>query len=521
VGRGGVVEERPPALVARGISKSFGGTRALADVGLTVHAGEVHGLLGENGSGKSTLIRILAGYHAPDSGGELEVAGRPVALPLRPGEPRRLGLSFVHQDLGLIPSLSVLENLRLCELAVGSGLRISWSSERRRAREAFARYGLELDPRLRVADLEPVERALLAIVRAAEEMRASGGLLVLDEPTAFLPRTETEQLLSLVRELAASGDSVLFVSHDLEEVESVTDRVTVLRDGRSVNTVSTREVATQDLVELIVGRRLGTRRPARREPLGEQATVSVAELSGESVRGVSFDFRQGEVLGLTGLAGSGFEEVLPLLCGARSASGGRLVLAGRSHDVTKLTPDSALRGGIALLPGDRHRDGGVGSLSVADNVTLPVVDRYAARGRLRRTRLLRDAGALLAKFDVRPRDPKLPYEALSGGNQQKALIAKWLSTTPRLLLLDEPTRGVDVGARLQIFALIREAAAAGASVLCASSDYEQLSEICDRVLVFSGGTVVSRLAGDDLAKERIAEACYRTRAAEPDGGGRP
>lgn len=521
MGRDGVVAERPPALVARGISKSFGGTRALDNVGLTVLPGEVHGLLGENGSGKSTLIRILAGYHAPDSGGELEVGGRPVGLPLRPGEPRRLGLSFVHQDLGLIPSLSVLENLRLGELAVGRGLRISWSSERRRAREAFARYGLELDPRTRVADLEPLERALLAIVRAAEEMRTSGGLLVLDEPTAFLPRAETEQLLSLVRELAASGDSVLFVSHDLEEVESVTDRVTVLRDGRSLDTVSTREVAMQDLVELILGRRLDAWRPARGEPLEEEAAVSIAELSGESVRGVSFDVRRGEVLGLTGLAGSGFEEVLPLLCGARPASGGRLVVAGASHDVTRLTPDTALRAGIALLPADRHRDGGVGSLSVADNVTLPVIGRYAARGRLRRKRLLRDAAALLAKFDVRPRNPRLLYQALSGGNQQKALIAKWLSTTPRLLLLDEPTRGVDVGARLQIFALIRDAARAGASVLCASSDYEQLSEICDRVLVLSGGSVVSLLVGDNLATERIAEACYRTRAAEPNGGGRP
>jgi ribose transport system ATP-binding protein len=518
VGRDGLVAEGPPALVARGISKSFGGTRALADVGLTVLAGEVHGLLGENGSGKSTLIRILAGYHAPDPGGELEVGGRPVGLPLRPGEPRRLGLSFVHQDLGLIPSLSVLENLRLGELSVGRGLRISWSRERRRAREAFSRYGLDLDPRTRVADLEPLERALLAIVRAAEEMRTSGGLLVLDEPTAFLPRTETEQLLSLVRELAASGDSVLFVSHDLEEVMSVTGRVTVLRDGRSLATVATGEVAVQDLVELIVGRRLEPGHRAPREPREREAAASVVDLSGDAVRGVSFDVRRGEVLGLTGLAGSGFEEVLALLCGARPASRGRLVLAGASHDVTRLTPDAALGAGIALLPADRHRDGGVGSLSVADNVTLPVVDRYAPRGRLRRARLLRDAAKLLAQHDVRPRDPKLLYRALSGGNQQKALIAKWLSTKPRLLLLDEPTRGVDVGARLQIFALIRDAARAGASVLCASSDHEQLSEICDQVLVFSGGLVVSRLAGDDLAKERIAEACYRTWAAEPNGG---
>lgn len=503
-------------LVARRISKSFGGTRALVDAKLDVLAGEVHGLLGENGSGKSTLIKILAGAHAPDSGGELEVAGRPVRLPLRPGEPRRLGLSFVHQELGLIPTLSVLENLRLGELAVGGGLRISWKSERRRAHDTFARYELGLDPSRLVADLEPVERAMLAIVRAVEEMRADGVLLVLDEPTAFLPRTESKQLLALVRRLTDSGDSVLFVSHDLEEAKQVSDRITVLRDGSSLATVSAREVETRDLVELVVGRTLEpTRRAAHREPSVGAVRISIGELSGEIVRDLSLDLDRGAVVGLTGLAGTGFEEVLPLLYGERPAASGRLALAGVVHDVTKLTPDRALPLGIALVPADRHRHGGVGSLSVADNVTLPVIGRYAIHGRIRRARLVEDAAAMLTRFDVRPRNPRLLYRTLSGGNQQKALVAKCLSTRPRLLLLDEPTRGVDVGARAQIFTLIREAARAGASVLCASTDHEQLSEICDRVLVFSRGRVVACLLGEDLHPGRIAEACYLADARDP------
>lgn len=496
-----------PALVAREISKSFGGTHALDGVGLTVLAGEVHGLVGENGSGKSTLIKILAGYHAPDPGGELEVGGRAVALPLRPGEPRRLGLSFVHQDLGLIPSLSVLENLRLGELAAARGLRISWAELRQRARDTLAHYRVELDVRARVAELGPVERALVAIVRAAEEMPSRGGVLVLDEPTAFLPRRETERLLALVREIVASGASVLFVSHDLDEVRTISDRVTVLRDGLSLGTRTTAEVASEELVELLVGRRLGGWRAARRR-FSDATAVTVAGLAGAGVSDVSFGVRHGEVLGLTGLAGAGFAEVLALLCGAGSAAAGRLALDGAALELSTMTPAAALQAGVVLLPGDRHRDGAVASLSVADNVTLPRLERYTKRGVLRKSRLLKEAALLLGQFGVRPRDPRLSYGVLSGGNQQKALVGKWLRTEPRLLLLDEPTRGVDVGARRQIFELIRATAEAGTAVVCASTDHEQLAAICDRVLVFAAGRIVEEVDAADLTAERLAEACY-------------
>ncbi len=474
------------ALAVRHVSKSFGGARALDDAGLTLLRGEVHGLLGENGSGKSTLIRILAGYHAPDPGAELEVGGRAARLPLPPGRAHELGIAFVHQELGLIPSLSVLENLRLGELAARRDWRISWRRERASASEALARFGVELDPRQPVAGLRPVVHALLAIVRAAEEL-GGRGVLVLDEPTVFLPEPETRHLFALARELADAGASVLFVSHDLDEVLELTDRVTVLRDGRVAVSAATAELERDALAELMTGRPIAAA-VNRRQPV-ERVAASVADLTGEAVHDLSFDVYEREVVGLTGLLGSGFEEVPYLLFGARPSRAGRLDLGDDRHDATTMTPDRALRAGIALLPADVQRDGRVGSLPVVDHVMLPVLDRYVTRLGLDRQRMLRDAAGLLARFGVRPCEPRLAFRALSGGNQQKTLLAKTLNAGPRLLLLDEPTRGVDVGARGQIFALIRQAAEQGACVICASTDREELAAICDRVLVFADGRI--------------------------------
>jgi len=501
----------PPALSLRGVSKHFGGVRALADADLSVLPGEVHGLLGENGSGKSTLIKILAGFHEPDSG-ELEFSGRPVPLPLPPGRFRELGIGFVHQDLALVPSLTVVENLRAGLIARSSHLRpLSWGREARRAREVFARYGVRLDPTAVVGELRPVDRALLAIVRAVEEVRAEHegpGILVLDEPTVFLPRTEVEHLFALVREIAATGGSVLFVSHDLDEIREITDRVTVLRDGHVAGTAVTSQTGEAALVEMIIGRRLEQFSGAHRDHTGEAPAVTVTGLTGPGVRDVELRVAAGEVLGLTGLAGSGFEAVPYLLAGAWPAESGTLTLEGTEHDLTRMTPPAALAARMALIPGDRQRDGAVGGLSVTDNLTLPQLPRFREGGRLRRGRMHDHTGALMETFDVRPPNPRSDYGAFSGGNQQKALLAKWLDTGPRLLLFHEPTQGVDVGARQQIFATIRAAAEAGASMVCASSDHEQLAQICDRVLVFGRGRVISELRGDDVVKDRITEQCY-------------
>jgi ribose transport system ATP-binding protein len=367
---------------------------------------------------------------------------------------------------------------------------------------------VDVDPRARVDELAPAERALIANVRAIEGMPREGGILVLDEPGALLPAQGRERLAELARAVADGGSSVLLVSHDVREVKRVADRFTVLRDGRDVGRGATEEVEVGELVELIVGHPIGA--PARsggavRRPNG---AISIADLSGELVRDVSIGLRRGEVVGLAGLAGSGFDEVPYLLFGARPCRAGRLLL-DVEHDLTTMTPARALRAGVALLPADRARAGAAPSLPVGDNVTLTVLDSYVAGLRLDRRRLARDAGRLLAEHDVRPSDPGVPFAALSGGNQQRALLAKWLQTGPPLLLLDEPTRGVDVGARAAIDDTIRALAIAGTTVLCASADYDQLGTLCDRVLIFADGRLVGELTGADLTSERIAERCQR------------
>jgi ribose transport system ATP-binding protein len=497
-------------LELRDLSKSFGGARALDGVDLTVAPGEVHGLIGENGSGKSTLIKILAGYHTPETG-TLKFNGREVALPLQPGQFRDLGLSFVHQDLGLLTELTALENLRLVDLARSGSWRINWREERRRAREVFERYGVKIRPESVVEDLSETDRARLAIVRAIEDVRnlerEGSDLLILDEPTVFLSRAGTEDLFGLVREIVAQDSSVLFVSHDLDEVFELTDRATVLRDGRVQGTVVTDEADEAELVQMIVGRRLAAYTPAPRETSGLPVAASVTGLVGRQLRGAGFNVHHGEVLGVTGLLGSGFEDIPYLLFGAKPCFGGELRVDGATYDLTKTNPQRALGAGIALLPGDRQNEGSIGSMTVGENVMLQVLGEYGPL-RLQLARMTADAGAGLTKFDVRPPDPNLMYQSLSGGNQQKALLVKWLQSDPRLMLLHEPTQGVDIGARGQIFETIKGSAAAGMSVVCASTDYEQLAQICDRVLIVHDGQIAQELTKGDLNKHRIAEQVH-------------
>jgi ribose transport system ATP-binding protein len=516
-----------PVLELRQLSKTFGGARALDDVSLSIRPGEVHGLLGENGSGKSTLIKILNGFHAPDSGGELEVGGEPVKLPLRPGQFRELGLSFVHQDLGLVLDLSVVENLRVAQVVARSGVRIDWRDEYRKARETFERYGLSIDPAQRVDALSETGRALLAIVRAVEEIRLAqaahartGGLLVLDEPTVFLPRDGVEQLFSIIRGIVASGDaSVLFVSHDLDEVRQITDRVTVLRDGRLQGTLVTAEASDQDLVEMIVGRRLAELGAPEHAPAGGEPGLVATNVAGGSVEHVDLTVNRGETVGLTGLRGAGWEDLPYLLFGGRPARSGTLSAGDTQHELPSLTPTQAVELGLALLPADRQRDASVPGLTLGENVMLQVLDRYGSRTGLRLGALNAGARAKLEELDVRPPEPHAAFGSLSGGNQQKAVLAKWLQSEPDVLLLHEPTQGVDIGARQHIFGILRDVAASGTSIVCSSSDFEQLAAVCDRVLVFGRGRVVSELRGDDVTKERIAERVYNSVTLRESTGG--
>ncbi|MBB5752559.1 sugar ABC transporter ATP-binding protein [Prosthecomicrobium pneumaticum] len=505
-----------PVLDVADIAKTFGGAKALRGVSFSVAPGEVHGLLGKNGSGKSTLVKILAGFHAPDHGGRLAFNGEMVDLPLKPGDFRRLGMSFVHQNLGLVPSLTVLENLRFAHLTTARSGYIDWRAERAAAREALGRFGLSIDTAERVDRLSPVERALLAIVRAFEEIRvacaATGkpGLVLLDEPTPFLPREGVEKLFGLIRSIAATGSSVIFISHDIDEVMTITDRITVLRDGALAGALETAKATHEEVVEMIVGRRiarLGT--PGHQAAVAKPAFLRVSGVAGGALAATDLVVGKGEILGVTGLIGSGYEELPYLIFGARPCRAGALDFVDGAHvPLAAMSPKRALDLGLALLPGDRQGASGVDSLPIVDNMFLPDVDRFFRFGLLNRRAMVREAFALGTRYEVRPNDPAMKLSALSGGNAQKVLIARWMNRNPRLLLLDEPTQGVDVGTRVQIFAALRAAAAAGMSVLCASSDAEQLAEICDRVLIFARGRVCAEITGPDLTKDGIAEACY-------------
>jgi ribose transport system ATP-binding protein len=502
-----------PAVAIRHLSKRFGASLVLNDVALEIMPGEVHGLLGQNGSGKSTLIKILAGFHDPEPGAELIMYGENVGLPIPPGAARKLGIAFVHQHLGLVPSLSVLENLLIGDIASESGWRIDWKRQAARARETFARFGLSIEPTARIADLPQVERALVAIVRAFEDIRKASsngrGVLVLDEPTPFLPKLGVDKLFDLVRSIVKEGAAVIFVSHDIDEIREITDRATVLRDGNLAGTLTSRGASTDEFVELIIGRRVSLYKTAVKDLAPLPVAVSVEHVTGASVRDVSFEIRRGEILGMTGLIGSGFDEIPYLLYGARRASGGEVVIDGKRHAMAAMSPPMAMAAKLALLPSDRLGAAGVGSLSISDNMLLPVLEDFVRWMKLDWPAMTKRSSELGQRYDVRPNRPLQTLASLSGGNAQKVLMAKWLQTAPRLLMLDEPTQGVDVGARQQLFGALDHAAADGTAILVASTDYEQLAQICDRVLIFARGRIVHVLEGAAISKDAIAEHCLR------------
>lgn len=499
-----------PLLSLRGCSKTFASRPVLRGVDLDVHAGEIHALLGQNGSGKSTVIKILSGYYTPDPGATLQLHGEEISFPVPPGLPRKRGLAFVHQELGLAEDLTVLENLRVGRFDLGPGWRIRWRSERRRASKLLARFHLRCSPDAQLAELREIDRALLAIARGFGDLTAAGagGVLVLDEPTAYLPHDSTERLLEAIRAAASAGVGVLFVTHRLREVEAVADTVSVLRDGRLTATEAATSLGEADLAERILGFRLDQLYPPDHVPRGELA-LAARDIAGDGVQPVTFDVHRGEVVGLTGLVGMGWERIPYLIFGADASATGSVQVGSRSCDVARLTPRDAMAAGLALLPADRQRDGAVDVATVAENLSLPTLHTYFRGGRLRHRRERARALQLLTDYDVQPRDPRAPFSTLSGGNKQRVLIAKWFETRPLAFLMHEPTHGVDVGARQQILEYISTSAQQGRAFVIASAEYEDLAHLCDRVLVFRDGQAVAQLAGRTLTHERLLDQCFR------------
>jgi ribose transport system ATP-binding protein len=512
-----VTQGSVPRLEIRGLTKTFGGARALDRADLTLRPGEVHGLLGSNGSGKSTLIKVLSGFHAPDEG-ELRIDGRDVALPIPLGRSETHGLSFVHQNLGLLHDATVLENLIAGDHERLRPWWIDWRAEAERARALFAEHHLDLAPDDIVADLSPVKRAQLVIVRAADrvrEHRAHGtpGVLVLDEPTPFLPQEDVRDLFAMMRRLTANGVAIIFVSHDIDEVMEVTDRCTVLRDGQVIGTFDTAATERSALVEAIVGRAVSVYRRVGALPVAAPA-VEVRDLGGEIVEDISLSVQPGEILGLTGLIGSGYDEVPALLAGAQRATAGQLKLGGRTLDVSTLDPADAMAARIVFIPADRQRAGIAPDLSLTENAMLPLIGGRLA---LNKRRLRKNTGELIRRYSVKASSSEQAASELSGGNQQKLVLGKWLQLRPQLVLLDEPTQGIDVGARQEIYDRLLEVCADGGAVICTTSEFEQLEFIAHRVLIFDRGRIQSELKGQDVTKSAIAQACYKaveTHAAE-------
>ncbi len=492
-------------LTVRNLSKTFVGQRALDGVDLDVRSAEVHALVGHNGSGKSTLIKLLSGFHQPDPGGSVEVAG----TALRPGDPtasRRAGLRFIHQELGLVDELTVLENLRLGGVyETGRGGRIRWRSERRRAREALARVGLNAHPDVPVSELSPVQRTQVAVARALDEEEGAT-ILFFDEPTATLPHSEVERLFALIRRTVEAGLGVVYISHRLEELPQLADRVTVLRNGRVVGSGLQAEFSKDRLVELIVGGAIARAERTQRVARPRDGGLRFEDVHAGRLEGATFGVARGEVVGMAGLAGSGVHDVPRVLLGRVPLERGSVLADGEA-----LVPDQLVRRGVAVLSSERALKN-IATMTVRENLTLPELRPLWRRGRLRLRLERAVARDLIRRFGVLPAEPEKPLMELSGGNQQKVAVAKWLRTNPRLMVLDEPTQGVDVGGKAEILELLRAAARDGVGVLICSSDLEDLEIVCDRVLVVREGRVGGELAGAQITRERVSEECYRDAA---------
>jgi ABC-type sugar transport system ATPase subunit len=499
-----------PYLTAAGISKAFRGTQALRDFGLDLYPGEVHALVGQNGSGKSTFIKILSGYHAPDSG-TLRIRGEAMGLPLSPRRAAASGLRFVHQNLGLAPMFTVLETIRLNDWHPALG-RVNWRRERAAVADLLAELRIDLSPDRLVAELTPSQRAVVAIARALQGLRGGNVAIVLDEPTASLGRADSERLFETLGAMQAQGHAVLFISHRLDEVLSIADRVTVLRDGRRVMTEPVSQVSESDLVSAILGRDLGALYPEPPSEVGD-AFLRVEGMTGATAVDVTLTVARGEIVGVTGLGGMGHDEIPALIYGAARTRSGRVVVDGRP--IEPLNPRTSRAAGFAYMPADRERAGGVMRATLAENVTMGTVGAFFRHGFIDRRAEAATVQELLQQFQVRPPEPTMTLAALSGGNQQKVLLAKWLQSPPSVLLLHEPTQGIDVGSRQQVFQIIKRTAEAGAAVLMSSAEYSDLAHICNRVLVMRSGRLVTQLSGDDLSEARLIHACYTTGGPVP------
>ncbi|MFF7281141.1 sugar ABC transporter ATP-binding protein [Streptomyces griseorubiginosus] len=499
-----------PVLRVAALSKRFGATRALTDVDLEVAPGEIHALIGPNGSGKSTLIKILAGYHHAEPGAVAELDGEPFDLS-QVAASRHDRLRFVHQELGLVGELSAVDNLALshgfARTAFGN---IRWAEMERRTHALVERFGLGIDVRRPLSTATPVQRTVVAIAAALQGWEGRRGVLVLDEPTAVLPPGEVARLFDIVREVRDAGAGVLYVSHRMDEIFALADRVTVIRGGRRIATRAVADLTPRSLAELMAGEEMETDHRPPPPAASGGPVLEVRDLSAGPLRGVGFDLARGERLGVTGLVGSGHEIVPYAVCGAHTGRvGGRLRLPERSTRWTEARDARAL--GLPLVPADRAGEGVIGDFSVGENLTLPLLDRLRSRsGRLRRRREAALTEDWISRVDVRTAGRGARITTLSGGNQQKVVMARCLAQRPPVLTLCEPTAGVDIATRLQLYDLIERQADEGMGVIVSSSDTQDLLALCTRVLVVRDGRIAREISGRDITESALVHAMEGT-----------
>ena len=500
-----------PALRVERLSKTFPGTRALIDASIELREGEVHALVGQNGSGKSTLIKTLAGYHTPDPGAVAELAGEPFAL----GHTVPDGLRFVHQDLGLVLELNAMDNLALRgDFIRGFGGRVRWSDQIEETYRILERFDVELDIHRPLAEATPVQRTVVAIAGALRNWQGGGGVLVLDEPTAVLPHDEVERLLAMVREVQRSGTSVLYVSHRLDEIFEIADRVTVLRAGRVVQTLPVSDVDQRGLAQLMVGADVD---PDYRAPVAARpdspVVLELRDVCARRLHGLNLDVHRGEILGVAGLAGDGVNELPYVIAGyPRHPVTGTIRLPQRLGEATDVA--DARRLGIPLVPADRAHEAIIPDFAVSENMTLSVLGSLGSRGKLSMAAEQKLVERWTERLGVVTASSDAMISTLSGGNQQKVVVARCLARDPELLVLSEPTAGVDIGTRVAIYELLAGLARDGLTVIVSSSDLGDLLAMCTRIVVLRDGRVGAELAADGLTEHALVNAIEGERSAD-------
>jgi ribose transport system ATP-binding protein len=495
----GAAADASDALVARDVRKTFGATRALRGVDLVMRPAEVLALVGQNGCGKSTLVKLLAGFHEPDSATQVECHGRTFALG-DAAAAHAAGLRFVHQDLGVVPALNTMDNLALgFGYACGAGRRIKWREQNRAAREALDALGYGFDVSVPLIQLAPVERTAVSIARALQGIDPKSSVLVLDEPTATMPRPEVERMFGIIHSLRSAGVSVLYVSHHLNEVYAISDRITVMRDGELIDTRPTAELPRHELAEMIVGHVIDTVTSEVSEAAGP-VVLELEKLTTSALRGIDLQVREGEIVGVAGLTGSGREQLCDAVFGGIRRAG---TVRVKGRELEAMRPDLMVRHRVGLVPADRRELGIFETMTLRENFTIPDVSQYSRRLFFRHRAERRDVERLSRELRVKAAGTETGIDALSGGNQQKVVVGRWLRLEPTVLLLDEPTQGVDIGAKADIHQLIDHVAATGTAVLVCSTDEAELERLCHRVIVLRDGHVAIQLPRSGASAARI------------------